>query len=249
MRLHVLGSNGMYPTAGGPGSGYLVTGGATTVMLDAGPGTVVALQSTGGARAVDAVVISHIHPDHCSDLFALFNVHRYGPGGRRRIPLFAPEGAVERLAGFIHADAGHELFSVFDFRTVDRGESAAVGDIRLAFGEAVHSVPALVTAIDHEGRRLVYTGDTGPGGDTVETSRGAAVLLVEATYQGTPGADRWPFHLFASEAGEIAAAAGVEHLVLTHIDPALDPQRSIAEASATFGGSVSWAAPGWEITV
>jgi len=249
MELHVLGSNGTYPTAGHPASGYVVSGGGTTVMLDAGPGTIAALQEADRLGDVDAVVISHIHPDHCSDLYALFNVHRYGPGGRRGIPLFVPDGAAGHLAGFVRAGQGHDLFSVFDFRTVGSGDRDEVGDLSLAFGDANHSVPGLVTAVEHDGRRLTYTGDTGPGGDTVAMSRAAALLLCEATYQGPPDSERWPYHLLASEAGEIAAEADVERLVLTHVFPTLDPQQSIAEASEHYAGPVSWAAPGWETTV
>ncbi len=248
-RLRVLGSNGTYPTPGRPASGYLVSGGGTTVLLDVGPGVAMALQQAVDPGDLDAIVISHVHPDHCSDVFAVFNIYRYGPGSRRGIPVFVPDGAAEHLASFVRAEPGHELFSVFDFRTVQPGDRARVGALDLAFGAAVHPIPSLVTAVECEGRRIVYTGDTGPGSEAGAMSRGADLLLSEATYQGEPDPQRWPYHLLASEAGELAGAAGVARLVVCHVAPVLDPQRSVAEAAAVFDGPVAWAEPGWETRI
>jgi ribonuclease BN (tRNA processing enzyme) len=249
LTLRVLGSNGTYPTPGRPASGYLVSGGATTVLLDVGPGVAMALQDALDPADLDAIVVSHVHPDHCSDLFAVFNLYRYGPAARRGIPVFVPEGAAAHLAAFLRADPGHELFSVFDFRTVRPGDEDRVGALGLSFGAAMHPIPSLVTAVECAGRRLVYTGDTGPGGDVVEMSRGADLLLAEGTYQGEPDPQRWPYHQLASEAGRVAAAAGVARLVVCHVTPTLDPRRSVTEAAAAFRGPVAWAEPGWEATI
>lgn len=247
--LRVLGSNGTYPTPGRPASGYLVSGGGTTVLLDVGPGVAMALQDAVAPDDLDGIVVSHVHPDHCSDLFALFNLYRFGPTARRGLPVFLPEGAAARLAAFLRAETGHELYSVFDFRTVRPGDESRVGALDLAFGAAVHPIPSLVTAVGYLGRRLVYTGDTGPGADVEEMSRGADLLLAEATYQGEAEPGRWPYHMLASEAGELAAAAGVSRLVVCHVAPTLDVETSVGEAAAEFGGPVAWAEPGWETAV
>ena len=91
VRLRVLGSSGTYPTPGGPCSGYLVEAGATRVMLDAGPGTVAALQQALPGLDIDGLVITHAHPDHCSDVFHLFNLLRFGPVPRQGLAAFAPD--------------------------------------------------------------------------------------------------------------------------------------------------------------
>ena len=83
----------------------------------------------------------------------------------------------------------------------------------------------------------------------MEMADGADLFLCEATLQGTRDAQTYPFHLTAEEAGEAAAWAGVDHLVLTHISHNLDPEQSIAEASGRFAGRVSYAAPGTEFDV
>ena len=109
-------------------------------------------------------------------------------------------------------------------------------------------VPAAVIRVESEVGAIVYSGDTGPGGDLVALAAGADVLVCEATFQDDTH-DGYPYHLSASQAGAIATAAGVRRLVLTHLRSTLDPARSLAEASATFGGEVLVAEPGMTIDV
>ncbi|MEX1208597.1 MAG: MBL fold metallo-hydrolase [Acidimicrobiia bacterium] len=245
MRLSVLGSNGTYPTAGRPASGYLITAAGTTLALDLGPGVFMALVEK--TARPDAVVLSHGHPDHCADLFALFNSLRFGDPSGWGVPVWAPLGLAERFAGFLGVGRDHPLFSVFTFEAVGPGDRRRVGSIEVEFGTAVHSVPALVTAVVADGRRLVYSGDTGPGGDLEHLAERCDLLLVEASMQGEPGAGRYPFHLFAYEAGEVATRAGVRRLIVTHLAPTLDPQVSVREAAARFDGPVDHAVPGMEV--
>jgi ribonuclease BN (tRNA processing enzyme) len=249
VRLRVLGSNGAYPTPGHPASGYLIDEGNTLVWIDAGPGTFVALQEVASPYEVDAVVITHVHGDHCGDLFPLFNLLRLGPAPRRGVPVFVPEGAAAHLGAFARAGPDHDFYSVFDFHTVARSDDVHLGPVRVRFGEAAHPVPTLAVRVEGGGRSLTYSGDTGPGGDLEELARGGTVLLCEATYQGDPRRDPYPFHLSAAEAGRLAAAAGVERLIVTHLAPTLDPAVSVAEAEAAFGGPVEWAAPGLEVAI
>ena len=122
-----------------------------------------------------------------------------------------------------------------------------LGDISLDFGAAVHPVPALSMRVGAAGATLVYSGDTGPGGDLIELSSGCDLLLCEATHQGPPPPDRYPYHLHAEEAGGIAAQAGVGALLVTHVGPTLDPAVSVAEAANVFEGRVDHAVPGMEV--
>lgn len=247
MRLRVLGSNGTYPTPGRPCSGYLVEAGGARVMLDAGPGTLAALQEAGAAGALDALVVTHAHPDHCSDVFHLFNLLRFGPAARQGLPIFAPEGVAAALGAFLGAGEGHAFDRVFDWRTVGPGDAARVGPLDLAFAVTHHQLPTLAVSVAAEGRRLVYSADTGPGGDLPALAAGADLLLCEATLQDGPGGEGWPYHLSARQAGILAREAGVGRLLLTHLAPMLDPARSVAEAAEAFGGRVEWAAPGMEV--
>jgi ribonuclease BN (tRNA processing enzyme) len=248
MLLSVLGSSGTYPAPNNPGSGYLVSAGGSTVLLDLGPGVFPALRDR--VRAPDAVVLSHGHPDHCVDVFALLNDLRFGVSAAGTVHVMAPAGVAERIAAFVDAGPDHDLFRLFAFDEVGPGDERVVGDeVVLRFGEAVHTVPALVVSVFAAGRRLVYSGDTGPGSELDHLAEGTDVLLCEASLQGEPEDDRFEYHLYAVEAGRIAAAAGVGRLVVTHVPPSLDPAVSLAEAAAEFGGPVSHAVPGMEVEV
>ncbi len=249
MLLSVLGASGTYPAPGRPGSGYLVEWSGSRVWVDAGPGTFAALGSRADPGELDAVVVSHVHPDHCTDLFALYHYLAFGPGGRAPIAVYVPEGAAEHLGAFVRAGADDPWSKRFDFRTVGEGDQAAHGGLGLRFGATAHSVPTIGVRLEAGGRALAYSADTGLGGGVPGLAEGADVLLCEATYQGAREEHPFPYHLTATEAGELAARAGSRRLVLTHIPPDLDGEQSVAEAGAAFGAPVERAYPGMEVEV
>ena len=77
LTLTVLGCSGSYPGPGQACSGYLVRSGGTTVWLDAGTGTLANLQLHVGLDQVDAIVLSHQHPDHWSDIDNFYVACKY----------------------------------------------------------------------------------------------------------------------------------------------------------------------------
>jgi ribonuclease BN (tRNA processing enzyme) len=249
VRLSVLGSNGTYPTPGHPASGYLFESDDSAVWVDAGPGTFPALASRRDPATLDALVLTHVHGDHCLDVFPLFGYLRYRVPRPDPLRVFSPAGVAERLAGFAGAGPQHDFFRVFDFRTVSPGDTAAAGDLTLRFGEAVHPVPTVGVRVAAGGGDVVYTSDTGPGDGPARLAEGAAVLLCEATFAGRREEGDYPYHLYAAEAGSLADAAGVGRLLVTHLAPTLAPEEAVAEAAVEFAGPVEWAAPGMEVQV
>lgn len=243
MRLTVLGSNAGAPGRTNPASGYLVEANGAHVWMDAGPGTLMKLAALTDPGTLDAVVISHTHVDHCTDLLGLFAYLAYGPGGVVPIDVHAPVGTRDHLAAFARAGAGHVFDDVLVFHEHHSGASAVVGPFAASFGAAVHPVPALVTRLVHDGTALVYSGDTGPGGDLEDLAERADILVCEASIQGDRSPDTYPHHLTAYEAGAIASAAEVGVLVVTHVPAGLDPAVSVAEARERFDGPVHYASP------
>ncbi|GMQ98990.1 MAG: MBL fold metallo-hydrolase [Acidimicrobiia bacterium] len=250
VRLTVLGSNASAPSRSNPGSGYLLDIDGFSVLLDAGPGVFMNLAEIMDPGLVDAVLISHTHVDHCADVLGLFTYMAYGPSGPTPIPVYGPAGLRDRLAAFAGAGPGHPFDDVLEFHAQTPGDRTEIGPADVSWGEAIHPVPALVSRIAVGSGSLVFSGDTGPGGDLLEMAGGATLLLCEATLQGIRDESTYDYHLTASDAGEIASWAGVDELALTHIPSNLDPQLSIEQAAGAFAGLVTYAAPGttFEIT-
>ena len=215
--------------------------------MDAGSGTCSALQEFIDPLELDAVVLSHVHPDHCIDLLAYFHLACYGPRIREEIPVLAADLIEQRMCAFIDAGPDHAFRRTFAFRTVSGGDIVLVGDIELAFANTEHPVPTVATRATWRGRSLVYTADTGPSPAVTALAAGVDVLLAEAAYQGTE--KPWPHHMTAFEAGDMGAQAGAQRLILTHIGPAFDPNRSLIDAESTFGAPVRLAIPGSTISI
>ncbi len=246
MRLSVVGASGTFPTQTKPASGYVVEHEGTRIWCDTGPGTFTSLPCDPGL--IDAVFISHRHPDHCTDLFTAYHAWTYVPDPRSAVPLYASRDVLEHLAGFIDQSSPANFGKTFDLLEIGDGDSAAVGSIQADFLDVSHSVPTLGSRWSAGGRSLFYTGDTGPGpwSGAVED---ADVFLCEAALQGERVDSDFIHHLNAFEAGEIARSADVGRLVLTHIPPYMDPSISIDQAESTFEKAVTLASPGAQIEV
>lgn len=244
MDLDVLGSSGTYPVPGHPASGYLISEGSTRVLCDIGFGVMGELLRRVAPDRLDAVVLSHRHPDHCADFLALHHALAFGPYHRIDMPVYAAPGVADRIADFLGAGEGHVLFDTFDFHEVGSANHVTVGSIDLRFAVTDHSVPTVATRFEAGGRSLVYSADTGPGGGFPALCRGASVVLAEASLPGDRADHDYAHHLTAAEAGEIARDAGAGRLILTHLRPEIDRSRSVTEAESAFGGPVSIAVPG-----
>jgi len=244
MNLTILGSTAGAPSRTNPASGYLVEIEDVSIWMDAGTGTFMELAERVDPGKLDAVVISHTHVDHCSDLYGLYGYLAFGPSGDVPVKVYVPGGAAEHLAAFARASDEHIFNMVLDIEEVAPGDVASVGEVEIRFGEAIHSVPALVMRIEVVGASLTYSGDTGPGGDLLEMATGTDVLLCEASLGGIRDDRTYPYHLTAIEAGETAAWGGVDRLILTHIGAVMDPQQSLDEASGAFAGRIEYAEPG-----
>lgn len=227
LTLTVLGSSGSYPEAGRACAGFLVRSGSTTVWLDAGSGSLANLQRHVALDAVDAVVLSHEHPDHWADLSGFYVASRYYLG-RDRVPVYAPEGLRDRA---YYRDAP------LDWRVVTDGSVVEVGDLRFGFSRTDHPPETLAARIDGGGSAMTYTADTGPGWEPARLGVGVDLVLSEATFLAS--GTEIPHHLSAADAGRLAAEARAGRLVVTHLQPGTDRTQCAAEASTAFGGPVA----------
>lgn len=236
MELTVLGASGSYgsPT-GGPCSGYLVRSAGTTIAVDCGNGILPNLQQHAVVEDLTAVVLTHIHPDHCVDLYGLHVLRRYGLE-LEGLPVYAPHGVAKTL-GTLVDDWG----ATFDWRDIGDGDAANVDDVKLRFSRTDHPPPTFAVEVAADGKRFVYTSDTGPGWSVSAFDPGADLVVSEATYLHGDKAVDW--HLSAQEAGVGAREAAARRLIITHLWPRLDPVASVEEAADAFGAEVTLAAP------
>lgn len=256
MRLTVLGCSGSGPGPDSPASGYLVEAGGTRLVLDLGNGTFGALQRHLDPWELDAVVLSHLHADHCADVASLVVHRRYHPhppfdATAHPLPVHAPAGAPDRLAAAYAPSAaeraGTDLSDVLAFRALTEDAVAGVGGVLLRARRVDHSCEAYAVRVEQGGVSLVYSGDTGPCPALVELARDADVLLCEASWPHVSAEGDSPppgVHLSGRQAGEHAAAAGVGRLLLTHVPAWYDGEQLRAEAAETFAGPVELVAPG-----
>jgi ribonuclease BN (tRNA processing enzyme) len=245
MRLTILGSSGGYSGPNNPTSGFLLEAAGARLWIDAGHGTFSALQRIADYTRIDAVLVSHVHADHCVDLYALNVAMRFHEQGVLRKPLYCPREVWERVPLLLgdSAEAQEGFKKTFDFHPVDSGEAVEVAGLRASFLRTDHPNHCLAMRLESDEGILTYSADTGPGADLAGFARGSDLLLCEATYQeGKVGA---PVHLTARQAAETALKAGARGLVLTHVWPEFDPRVSVEEARSVDGGlHVEWAAPG-----
>jgi len=232
LAVTVLGSSGSYAGAGRACSSYLVTGGGVSVLLDLGNGALANLPRHRPLDGIDAVVLSHAHPDHWVDLAGLRVALRYGLG-REGIPLLLTE---ENLA--LALDLCGELDPTFAVHVVGNGDEVTVGGLSFRFATTDHYIPTLACRVDGaDGRSLAYSADTGPDWSFDTLGPDIDLALCEATHL-RDGEGHGVLHLSARQAGELARRAGVKRLVITHLWPEVDPEVAIREASVAFGGPV-----------
>jgi ribonuclease BN (tRNA processing enzyme) len=245
MKLTVVGCSGSFPGPAGPASCYLVEADGYRVALDLGNGAIGPLQRHLDLADLDAVLISHLHPDHCIDVLALYIARTYDP--RRRfdpIPVYVPTGGGEHLArAYGRAEPGR-LTSSFDF-VEWTPEGHRVGPLSVTVARMAHPIETWGMRVEHAGKVLAYSADTGPCDNLVELARDADLALFEAAFEeGRDEHAPGDLHLTAGDAGRAATAAGARRLVVTHLPPWNDPEVARRAAGAAYHGPVDLAAGG-----
>lgn len=246
MKLTVVGCSGSFPSVDSACSSYLIEADGFRLLLDMGNGALGELQRHIGLYDLDAVLLSHLHADHCIDMCAYWVARYYRPDGGQagQLPTYGPEHTEERLVSAYGGDLPKDsaMREVFEFRTLRPGRFA-LGPFTVVADRVSHPVEAFAFRLEHDGRSLTYSGDTGPCEALLELAKDTDLLLCEASF--THGKEDIPgLHLTGREAGEHAEQAGAARLVLTHIPPWTDPRRNLSDARSAYTGPVELAQPG-----
>lgn len=240
-----IGVGAGYGRAGELQSSYLVGAGTTRLCMDLGAGAFNALRARIDPEELDAIVISHLHADHCVDLFALRVYLLWGPAKGRRVRLIGPEGLRSHLSGFAGEEGWDDAFS---FEVIDpSADPIEVGDAKLSFREVPHSTTTYAIRVDHAGKAITYGADCRRNDELVTLARGSELLIAECS-DGTE-TQKSTVHMSGAEAGTIARLAVVDRLLLTHCYPEHDRDATLAAARRAFPGKVGWAEQGIRVNV
>jgi len=262
MKLTIIGCTGSFPGPGSPASCYLVSAfdgeRDWQILLDLGSGAVGVLQRYTDLRDLDGVLITHLHPDHFMDLCGMHVAIRWDPKkwGRDRMLVWGPE-ATENRIGTAYGLAPEDpegMHKDFDFQPWKALEPIEIGPFRITPYPVRHPIEeayalrveatepvadgSMMTSV------LTYSGDTDTCDGLVEAARGADIFLCEAAFEEGRDDHIEGVHLTGKRAGEVATAAGVHRLLLTHIPVWTDINTVVNEASEVYDGGIAVAVSG-----
>ncbi len=262
MKLTVIGMSGSYCGPESPASSYLVQatdsdGRVWSIVMDLGSGAFGSLQKHVDPFEVDCLLISHLHPDHCSDLSGYYVYYKYHPlkGSqyidRDPIPSFAPSGAAERFAHAYGLEEGESMEQQFKHIEIRCGQSAAIGPFEIEAYEVNHPIEAYGFRItgpsEHDPSKRVtigYSGDTDECPGVRAIARDTDLFLSEAAFIEGRDDDIPAMHLTGRRAGIIAQEENAKWLVLTHIPPWNDELVTFYEAKEQYSGRLEVAKAG-----
>ncbi len=249
MELVVLGSGTAVPRPGRAPAGLLVAEGDVSLLLDAGPGTLARMAEAGGRlEDLDALLITHLHPDHSGDLLSiLFGLNNPDLVREHALPVFGPPGLRDVYDG-LAATFGHWVADppcgvpLREWAPCQEVAGWRVETRPVEHGGAAHGLRLTAPS----GRVLCCPGDTDECEAVVELARGADLLVLECSH---PDERKVAGHLSPSPCGRIAAAAGVGGLVLTHFYPGWDPETARPVVARHWDGALHLGRDGLRLTV
>lgn len=229
MKLTILGNNGPYPKAGGACSGYLIESNDCRILIDCGNGVLSRLLKVCDIKKLDAIILSHLHSDHMSDIL----VFKYAIGIQKMkeqfegtIPIYTPWDDEDMINRMNYNDS-------FIINPITEDLSLKIKDLDIDFKRVNHPVETYAIRIKTNKKTFVYSGDTAYCEEIIEFARNCDFFLCEAGVLEQDKGDETP-HLSAREAGDIGSKANVKRLVLTHFWPEYRLDKIMNEAKESF---------------
>lgn len=259
MKLTIIGCSGSFPGPESPASCYLLSaeheGRTWRIVLDLGNGALGKLQQHMALEELDAVCLSHLHPDHFMDLCGLHVAIRWRPGGwpGDRVPVYGPAATAERIVNAYGIDPEPGMDPDFDFRSWAPGRSETVGPFTITPVPVRHPIDeAYALRVEVSGgsgsalrtETLTFSGDTDACEGLVEAARDADLFLCEAAFEDGRDDHIEGVHLNGARAGEMAARAGVGRMLLTHVPVWTSKKVLLEHARRSYDGDLAVAVGG-----
>jgi ribonuclease BN (tRNA processing enzyme) len=247
MRLDIVGAGPAYTDRpGATGAAYLLRFGAASLLLDLGQGAFTRLAGLFDPGSLDAIVVSHLHPDHFIDLVALRHFLRWGPSHPRRVRVLGPAGLGDRLDA-LHAEPGFSE-AALDIEPLHAGV-IGIGPFRVQAARVTHSAESYGFRISTgDGPGLAYSGDCGRAEDLEAIIAPGDDLLCEVSFGPGPVPSD-AAHLDGASVGALAERMGVRRVLLTHLLMNFEEGATVAAVRASYGGPVALVQPGDRFTI
>ncbi|RJQ49209.1 MAG: MBL fold metallo-hydrolase [Nitrospiraceae bacterium] len=239
MKLIILGSGTCVPSLKRNSPGYYLEAEDYRLLVDCGSGTLLQLERAGKSyKNIDAVFITHKHPDHFSDLMPLIQALLATPQFKREKELLitAPEGFAEYYEKAIASILGTPQDFLIKLAVIDETDTMEFGPLHIAAGKTVHSHDSISYRFEYGGKSVVFTGDADYDQKIIDLAANADLLIADCSF---PDSQKAKGHLSSKECGLIARKAGVKKLVLSHIYPSSIPDTErVHEAMEVFNGKI-----------
>ncbi len=229
MQITVLGNSGPYPGPGSTCSGYLLEADGIKILLDCGCGVLSELQKKCSLQELDAVILSHLHADHMSDMLVM----RYALMLEERehaLPVYMPNQP-ESEAWLLNG------CKYFDTIEINYKKYYTLGNLKIFFTPVMHPVLAYAVRVEKHGKALVYSGDTMYDENLIDFATNADLFVCDAAFSEK---EHWPEapHASAKQAAIMAQKAKVKRLMLTHFSPKADKATLLGEAKEIFAHTI-----------
>jgi ribonuclease BN (tRNA processing enzyme) len=248
MKLIVLGSGTCVPSLKRNAPGYYLEAKGRQVLVDCGSGTLLQLERAEKSyKDIDAVFITHLHPDHFADLMPLIHALLATPGFKRKKGLFVI--GPDKFRDYYEKAIASVLGTPRDFsiHVIEIKDRLVLDPFRIFSAKTVHSHNSIAYRFEEGKKSLVFTGDSTYDEGIVKLSKDADLLVADCSF---PHSLKTPAHLSSKECGLIAKEAGVKRLLLSHLYPADIPDTErIKECKEVFDGDVTLAEDLMEIEI
>jgi ribonuclease BN (tRNA processing enzyme) len=238
MRVTFLGTGSAMPTGERFQTGLLLEdpdGGAEPLLVDCGSGVVHGLASTSvGYEGIEAVLLTHHHLDHVSDLMALLKARWLA--GETELTVVGPEGTEALLEGLFEVHEYMDGRFELSVREIGPGSTTVAGyGVRAV--ETVHSMDCLAYRFERDGDVFTFSGDTEAIESVADLAEGSAVLAHDCSFPDGIDVDNHPT---PSQLGAVLSGRELGRVYLTHLYPHTDGKHEemLASVEAAFDGEL-----------
>lgn len=242
MKLTILGCNAPFPNIDDACSGYLLSNEDTTILMDCGHSVFAKLKSSMDINQLDAVVISHFHPDHYADLYAVKYVIRAAlqTGMRSEpLPLFIPKEPHDVFAYWVKSQE-------FKVIPLEENQEYKIKSMQVSAYAMKHPIPVWGIKVESGNRTIFYTGDT-MFDDALDLPQNVSLLLGEVSFFAKDSALAKKIgHMSTLDLASMAKKISPQLLVATHLWPEFNPEQIAAELKEYYGEEFAVAKSGKE---